>query len=195
MRVLGQLNTLLATVCPTKISTIVWLWNLLELTLFSHVQCVTGFKTMIKARDLRTLRPFITSSLVWARPSGVRWSRKDYFAYQFRTPMPIDVSKIDGDMWPSYERCENLSCHAAELRTVTLIFCSNFGPPILSDNKKLSIRSWKNVQLLPNITIGKLGRCHHMSRWWRTFRIDFDNATRFEIRSKNKKARRKSIKR
>ena len=66
---------------------------------------------------------------------------KDYFAYQFRTPMPIDVSKIDGDMWPSYERCENLSCHAAELRTVTLIFCSNFGPPILSDNKKLSIRS------------------------------------------------------
>ena len=29
--------------------------------------------------------------------------------------MPIDVSKIEGDMWPSYERCKDLSCHAAEL--------------------------------------------------------------------------------
>ena len=44
--------------------------------------------------------------------------------------MPIDVSKIDGDMWPSYERCENLSCHAAELRTVPLIFSSNAVPRV-----------------------------------------------------------------
>ena len=37
------------------------------------------------------------------------------WAYQFRANMPIDVSKIEGDMWPSYERCKDLSCHAAEL--------------------------------------------------------------------------------
>ena len=74
-------------------------------------------------------RPGISELSRLLRP-GFYDPRKEYFAYQFRTPMPIDVSKIDGDMWPSYERCENLSCHAAELRTVPLIFCSNFGPPI-----------------------------------------------------------------
>ena len=40
---------------------------------------------------------------------------ENIWAYQFRANMPIDVSKIEGDMWPSYERCKDLSCHAAEL--------------------------------------------------------------------------------
>ena len=47
-------------------------------------------------------------------------NQDNIWAYQFRANMPIDVSKVEGDMWPSYERCKDLSCHAAELRGVVI---------------------------------------------------------------------------
>jgi len=42
------------------------------------------------------------------------------YKYHFRAPIPIDISKIGQqgqrmDGWLSYERCEYLSCHAADL--------------------------------------------------------------------------------
>ena len=46
----------------------------------------------------------------------IKGNAKNLWAYQFQAPMPVDVSKIDGDIWPSYERCDFLACHASELR-------------------------------------------------------------------------------
>ena len=84
---------------------------------------------------------------------------KDYFAYQFRTPMPIDVSKIDGDMWPSYERCENLSCHAAELRAVTWKRLSASGAWAFQHNL-MSLATRKSYQF----EVEKMFNCSQISQ-------------------------------